>query len=75
MDIQDAVLFYGNLKGISHHSRVPSYVKLTGKKELTPFSTLEPFTVPVKQILPIQLPIFQTSRDCDLEPPVFKLTH
>lgn len=33
MDIQDAVLFYGNLKGISHHSRVTSYVKLTGKKE------------------------------------------
>lgn len=74
MDIQDAVLFYGNLKGISHHSRVTSYVKLT-RKERTPFPTLEPFTVPVKQILPIQLPIFQTSRDCDLEPPVFKLTH
>lgn len=73
MDIQDAVLFYGNLKGISHHSRVPSYVKLTGKKEHH-FLHLN-LSQYQQTNTPIQLPIFQTSRDCDLEPPVFKLTH
>lgn len=33
MDIQDAMLFYGNLKGIGQSSRRPSYVKLTEEKE------------------------------------------
>lgn len=74
MDIQDAVLFLWKSQGNQSPFKSTQLCKID-RKERTPFPTLEPFTVPVKQILPIQLPIFQTSRDCDLEPPVFKLTH